>query len=89
MRIIFPTYDYDEALPVLSLSTLNERRESTCVRSTLQNYRTKTTRYTLFFLNWRKFSMIIIWSQEQATAYAQFVTPSALKILSLLSIKCR
>ena len=24
--------------------------------------------YTLFFLNWTKFSMIIIWSQEQATA---------------------
>ena len=27
--IIFPTYDYNEDLSALSLSTLNERREST------------------------------------------------------------
>ena len=31
-----------------------ERGVPSCVRSTLQDYRTKTTRYTLFSLNWRK-----------------------------------
>ena len=30
------------------------------VRSSLQDHRTKTTRYILFSLNWRKFSIIII-----------------------------
>ena len=59
MRIICPTYNYNEALSALSPTTLNERHESTCVTSMLQAYRTKTTRNTLFFLNWRKFSMII------------------------------
>ena len=37
---------------------------ATYVRSTLLDCRTKTTRYTLFFLNWRKFSIIIIWGQK-------------------------
>jgi len=82
MFIIFPTYDYNEALSALSLTTLNERRESTYVRSTLRDYTTKTTRYTLFSLNCRKFSIINIWSQRLATAYAQFVTPSKLTILA-------
>ena len=31
-----------------------ERGVPSCVRSTVQDYRTKTTRYTLFSLNWRK-----------------------------------
>ena len=60
MCIIFSTFDYNEALSALSLTTLNERRVHLRHRSTLRDYRTKTTRYTLFFLNWRKFSMMII-----------------------------
>ena len=38
MRIICPTYDYNEALSALSLTTLNERRESTCVRLQNENH---------------------------------------------------
>ena len=80
MRIIFPTHDYNEASHDVNWET------ATYGRSTLLDCRTKTTRYTLFFLNWRKFSIIIIWGQKLAIVCAQFVRPSALKILLLLSI---
>ena len=30
MRIIFPMYNYNEALPALSLTTLNERQVHLC-----------------------------------------------------------
>ena len=48
MHIIFATCSCDEALSGLSLTTLHY---ITCVRSTLQDYRMKTTRYTLFSLS--------------------------------------
>ena len=42
------------------LSRHKMRDGSTYVRSTLLDYRTKTTRYTLLSLNWRKLSIIMI-----------------------------
>ena len=88
MRIICPTYDYNEALSALSPTTLNERRVHLC-----QVYvaRLQNQNHPLYFIlpKLEEVQHDIIWSQEQATAYAQFVRPNALKILSLLSIKCR
>ena len=65
MRIIFPMYNYNEALPALSLTTLNERQVHLC-----QVYVAwlQKENHLLHFLNWRKFSIIIISGQELATA---------------------
>ena len=81
MRFIFPMHDYNEALSALSLTTLKERRVHLC-----QVYiaRLQNENHPLHSLNWRKFTIIIIWGQKHPICK----TASALKILLLLSIRC-
>ena len=72
--MIFPRCNYNEALSAPSLATLTETRVHLSQRSTLQKYTTKTTRYTLFFLNEGKFSIIIISAQVLTKACTRFAS---------------
>ena len=91
MRIIFPTYDYNEALSALSLTTLNERRVYLC-----QFYvvRLQNENHPLHIILPKLEEVQHDYHLKSGASYrlrpiCKTKRPSALKILSLLSIKCR
>ena len=91
MRIICPTYDYNEALSALSLTTLNERRVHLC-----QVYvaRLQNQNHPLYFIlpeleEVQRDYQLKSGASYRLRAICKTKRPSALKILSLLSIKCR
>ena len=98
MCIIFPTHDYNEALSALSLTTLNERRVHLCQVYVARSPRTKTTRYQERMIILPLHIILPILEEVQHDYYlksgasyrlrpvCKTKRPSALKILSLLSI---
>ena len=91
MFIIFPTYDYNEALSALSLTTLNERRVHLC-----QVYvgRLQNENHPLPIILPKLEEAQHDYQLKSGASYrlrpiCKTKRPSALKILSLLGIKCR
>ena len=93
MCIIFPTYDYNEALSAPSLTTLNERRARVHL---CQVYvaRLQNENHPLHIILPKLEEVQHDYQLKSGATYrlrpiCKTKRPSALKVLSLLSIKCR
>ena len=86
MRIIFPTYDYNEALSALSLTTLNERRVQLC-----QVYvaRLQNENHSLHFILPKLEEVQHNYHLRSGASYRLHPICKTKRTLSLLSISCR